>query len=123
MTHASNANLVQKFVRLMLFMNPKLSWLLILMYALIAVSAFPNARRKQFVPMTKLMKNGLSSTLSRQKSARAPTNSLFAEIKQKNPAAAPDFFCPCNSDNYELHKSDTENKANKLTKFENTNDE
>lgn len=91
MTHASNANLVQKFARLMLFMNAKLSWLLIPMYASTAAFAFPNAPRKQSLPMTKLMKNGLNSTPNRQKSARVPTNSPFGKI-QKNPAAVPDFF-------------------------------
>ena len=41
----------------MLFMKLKLSLLLILTPALIAAFAFQNARRVQFLTLTKLMKN------------------------------------------------------------------
>jgi hypothetical protein len=66
-------------------MNATLSWLLIPMYASTAAFAFPNAPRKQSLPMTKLMKNGLNSTPNRQKSARVPTNSPFGKIQKIRP--------------------------------------
>ena len=83
--------------------------------ALTAVFVFPNAPRKPSPLMTKLMRNGLNSTLNRLKSAPMQmNNSSFQDYFSKTFAPA-EVFCCCQFRHSVLHISQNINLTRILT--------